>query len=378
MDDNKNKYATGKEIMVAQVKFFFFVIVTVLKNYYKIVTVFLLLLLFIPLYMAYSSYFTKPTIAKGKYHEKTDSAFVTVYIPKGISSTAVLDSLYAKGLINGYHWSKLLLKFFKFEKQFKAGMFDVPDTLNDYATLYYLSNAPLKLFKITVPEGLTYKKIASLISKKGMADSSVFVSMCESRSFMEQLGLNEKIKNLEGYLLADTYFFPYGTSEKEIIRLIVKETLNIFGSDSVISRMKELRMNRHEILTLASIVEGEIIFQSEAQMVSGVYHNRLRKRWKLQADPTIQYILPGAPKRLLYKDLRIDSPYNTYKYYGLPPGPINNPGRNAIMAALYPAKTDCMYFVATGDGHHHFSKTIYEHNRWKRKFNKVRKKIYGK
>ncbi|MCK5075348.1 MAG: endolytic transglycosylase MltG, partial [Calditrichia bacterium] len=98
----------------------------------------------------------------------------------------------------------------------------------------------------------------------------------------------------------------------------------------------------------------------------------------LQADPTIQYILPGPPRRLLYKDLEIKSPYNTYKYRGLPPGPINNPGRVSIMAAIFPDSTNYMYFVATGDGYHHFSKTLREHNNWKRKFNRIRRKLYGK
>jgi len=139
-----------------------------------------------------------------------------------------------------------------------------------------------------------------------------------------------------------------------------------------------MKMTVSKILTLASIVEGEAIFDDERAVIASVYYNRLKKRIKLQADPTIQYILQGPPRRLLLKDLAIDSPYNTYMYYGLPPGPISNPGKNSIMAAIYPAKTDYLYFVARGDGRHTFSKTAAEHQRAKQQFDQVRREVYRK
>jgi UPF0755 protein len=139
-----------------------------------------------------------------------------------------------------------------------------------------------------------------------------------------------------------------------------------------------MNMRMHDILTIASIIEGEVIVDAERPIVASVYYNRLRKRIRLQADPTIQYIIPGAPRRLLIKDLEIDSPYNTYVYYGLPPGPINNPGKASIMAAIYPANTKYLYFVAKGDGSHVFSKTLSEHNRAKASFDKIRREVYRK
>jgi UPF0755 protein len=120
------------------------------------------------------------------------------------------------------------------------------------------------------------------------------------------------------------------------------------------------------------------LFDAERDTISSVYHNRLKRRIKLQADPTIQYILSGPPRRLLYRDLEIDSPYNTYKYYGLPPGPINNPGNKSILAAIYPATTNYLYFVARGDGRHTFSRTAGQHARAKEAFNKVRREVYRK
>ena len=125
----------------------------------------------------------------------------------------------------------------------------------------------------------------------------------------------------------------------------------------------EIGFTTHEILTLASIIEGETNIIEEMPRISGVYHNRLRRGMKLQADPTIQYLIPGEWRRVLFKDLEIDSPYNTYKYKGLPPGPINNPGKDAILAALYPEQNKYLYFVADGKGGHSFSKTFNEHSR---------------
>jgi UPF0755 protein len=134
-------------------------------------------------------------------------------------------------------------------------------------------------------------------------------------------------------------------------------------------------MNIHQILTLASIIEGEAVFDEERAVISSVYHNRLNRRIKLQADPTIQYILEGPPRRLLYKDLEIDSPYNTYKYYGLPPGPISNPGKKSILAAIYPSATKYIYFVAKGDGKHVFSTNASDHQKAKAQFDQIRREV---
>jgi UPF0755 protein len=145
--------------------------------------------------------------------------------------------------------------------------------------------------------------------------------------------------------------------------------------DSLKTRAEEIGWTLNQALTLASIIEGEAMVDTEMPLISSVYHNRLDIGMPLQADPTIQYIIPDGPRRLLYRDLEIDSPYNTYKYKGLPPGPINNPGIRAIKAALYPADTDYLYFVANGDGTHSFSENYSQHRRAKRRFDEYRKKV---
>ena len=181
-------------------------------------------------------------------------------------------------------------------------------------------------------------------------------------------------ESLEGYLYPDTYFFYDGIDEESVIKRLVKE-FQVFWSDSNIAMANNMNFSQHEILTLASIIEGEAIYDSERPVISAVYHNRLKKGMKLQADPTVQYVIKDGPRRLLNKDLRIKSPYNTYLYKGLPPGPINSPGFMSLHAALYPKENDYLYFVAKGDGYHTFSKNEKDHERAKRAFQRVRKKV---
>ena len=198
--------------------------------------------------------------------------------------------------------------------------------------------------------------------------------MCIRDRFIDESFLksnNIESNSLEGYLFPDTYKVFEGDNVRSVLSLLIK-THNRFWTKTNINRAKELKLSIHEIVTLASIIEGEAIYDSERSKISGVYHNRLKLGMKLQADPTIQYIIDDSPRRLLNKDLKIKSPYNTYLNHGLPPGPINNPGLESIKAALFPEKVDYLFFVARGDGYHTFSKTEKEHNKAKRAFQKIR------
>jgi UPF0755 protein len=136
-------------------------------------------------------------------------------------------------------------------------------------------------------------------------------------------------------------------------------------------RAKELGFTTHQVITLASIVEGEAMYEDEKPRIAGVYLNRLKRNMPLEADPTIQYIIPDGPRRLYYKDLTIQSPYNTYLNKGLPPGPVNNPGKSSILAVLYPEKHKFLYFVSDGRGRHVFSKTYVEHLTAVRRYRKL-------
>jgi len=177
--------------------------------------------------------------------------------------------------------------------------------------------------------------------------------------------------SLEGFLMPDTYEFAWQTDERVVAKRLLAQFREFFV-DSLQRRVHVLGYSIREILTIASIVEGETRLDAERPIVAGLYYNRLKKRMRLEADPTIRYLLPNGTHRIHFNDLDIESPYNTYRNYGLPPTPINNPGRNSILAALYPARHSYLYFVADGKGGHRFSKTFDEHKQNVRLYRKAR------
>ena len=179
--------------------------------------------------------------------------------------------------------------------------------------------------------------------------------------------------SLEGYLFPDTYYLYHDSLPNEIIDILLTEFWKQFD-ENLQNRANQLGFSVHEVVTLASIIEGEAMLDSERRTISSVYHNRLKINMKLQADPTIQYIIPGPPKTLSNRDLRIKSDYNTYQNYGLPPGPINNPGIESIKAALYPEDTNFLFFVAQGDGSHAFTTNEKDHEEAKRIY-KINKRM---
>ena len=179
--------------------------------------------------------------------------------------------------------------------------------------------------------------------------------------------------SLEGYLYPDTYYLYHDSSPEEIIDILLSEFWKKFD-ENLQDRANQLGFTVHEVVTLASIIVGEAMLDSERSTISSVYHNRLKINMKLQADPTIQYIIPGPPKTLSNRDLRIKSDYNTYQNYGLPPGPINNPGIASIKAALYPEDTNFLFFVAQGDGSHAFTTNEKDHEEAKRIY-KINKRM---
>ena len=327
---------------------------------YALTAVFFLLLIWI------LAYFRMPGNLQGR-------STTRVKIPYGATFRQATDSLEAHQLVSHRAWFLLMGKIFGGERKVRAGMFDIPLGLNSYQLLNYLPLAKNIQIKVTIPEGLELEQIAAILKRKMGNDSTQFMNLTRDSAFIRRLGIEDT--SLRGYLLPETYFLEWQTPDSEIIRRMAQSTLKIFRRDSVRRRLRETGMSVKEVLTLASIIEGEAVVDSERVLISSVYHNRLKRGWRLEADPTIQFIVPGPPRRLTFKDLANPSPYNTYKYAGLPPGPINNPGEKSILAALFPAKTRYLYFVATGDGGHHFSSSLREHLRWKQKFDAIRRKV---
>lgn len=298
---------------------------------------------------------------------------IEIYIPRGATLEQIADTLVRHQLLASKEVFKLWATLSGSETKLRAGYFEIPRKLNSVQLVSFLVKAKPKETLVTLIEGWTIKQMAAELSRKLKLNPVVFDSLCRDSNFIRTLGL--EVADLTGYLLPDTYAFYRGMDASQIIALLVGRTWRIFEADSVQRAIKNLGMNRHQILTLASIVEGEAIFDEERPLVASVYLNRLERGMRLQADPTIQFLLDGPPRRLLLKDLLIDSPYNTYRYYGLPPAPINNPGLKSILATLFAENTKYLYFVARGDGKHSFSSTLEEHNRAKRSLDRIRKEL---
>lgn len=331
------------------------------KQKIVLITVFLIPILLLQVL----SYFSQPN---NKENGKT-----IIEIPRGSALTQIADSLKSLSLIEDKEMFIFWAKSLGYEKKFKAGHFTIPQGLNEYQLVKYLTVVKENVLFIRLLEGWDIIQISEAIGKKVGISSKEILERCMDSTYIS--GLNLNVANLEGYLLPDTYYFSEGESADNIIKHLVVQTLSIFEKDSVKEALKDLKLTQHQILTLASIVEGEAILDAERPIVASLYHNRLKKRMKLQADPTIQYIIEGPPRRLLNRDLTIDSPYNTYKYSGLPPGPINNPGRASILAAIFPARTDYIYMVAVGDGSHAFTQTFNQHIKAKKDFDEIRRQV---
>ncbi len=293
-------------------------------------------------------------------------------ISKGSSFYAVTNLLLKNRIIAGNFRFKSTARLLNLRSKLKAGKYEIRGGISSYALLKQLTEGEVAIESVRILEGIQAKKIAGILKQRVELDSARFMQLVHDRDFIKKLGI--AAESLEGFLFPDTYNFYWGIRPENVITTMVNEFKKNFN-DSLRSRAVEKGLSVGEILTLASIIEGEAVLDSERSTISAVYHNRLKRGMRLQADPTIQYVIEDGPRRLLKKDLKMDSPYNTYKYKGLPPGPINSPGLASIKASLYPEDVGYLYFVANGDGSHTFSRTLREHLRAKAKFDQFRRKI---
>ncbi len=296
---------------------------------------------------------------------------IKVNIPKGSTLAQISEILEEKEIVTNGHMFITATRLMGYSNKIPAGIFALTNAKNNYRIVKQLIQGNPEMIRVTLLEGWTISQVTEAISDSLNISSEILSTLCYDEQFIDEIGL--KANSLEGYLYPDTYLFLESENDpKEILKQAISEFNSVFNDD-LRKRAEQTGFTVNEVLTMASIIEGEAIFDSERPIISAVYHNRLKKRMLLQADPTVQYVIKDGPRRLRLSDLKIDSPYNTYVYRGLPPGPISNPGKASILAALYPDDNDYIFFVARGDGYHTFTTTIDEHNRAKREFQKVRR-----
>jgi UPF0755 protein len=284
-----------------------------------------------------------------------------VDIPDG-STFRQVASLLEKEQIIASRWGFLLLGRLTWaDRRIIPGEYAMHASMRPRDILNKLRTGQVVLHPVTIPEGFTIAQIAEVLDQKGVTDSKEFLHLAYDRDFI-LTAFKIELPSLEGYLFPDTYHVPRRAKVKDLIGMLVESMWRAFTPEFR-ARADEIHMSVHEVLTLASVIEKETGVDEERELVSSVFHNRLKRRIPLQSDPTVIYGLTLFDGNLKKRDLDKVSPYNTYRVVGLPPGPIANPGAHSIRAALYPAPSPYLYFVSRNNGTHEFSATLAEHNR---------------
>jgi UPF0755 protein len=294
-------------------------------------------------------------------HQKADFGRETKFllVKKGDTLEKIGVNLEEMGAIsskgNFVFFAKLLGK----SKYLKAGRYSIRPHSSISRIIGMIERGESTPFDVTIPEGFSMGQVANLLETTLDTDMSEFHEAVTDRRYLDSLKI--PAENLEGYLAPSTYNLYYQENER---RIVSKMVTHFFESlpDSFESKAMKLGLTSHQAVTLASLVEKEARIDEERPIIAAVYLNRLRKGMRLECDPTVIYALGGLSRPLLKGDLDADSPYNTYRNYGLPPGPIANPGVKSLEAAVNPASVGYLYFVANGDGHHVFSYSLDDHN----------------
>lgn len=277
---------------------------------------------------------------------------VEVVIPPGASAKEIASILHGAGLISMRAVFVPVVRLTGKAHELKAGTFLIPGRSSIFKVIRILTEGKAQYVKVTIPEGFNSRQVAEVLASHNVVQRDRFLQLVQQQK-------------LEGYLFPDTYFFEANTPEEKVIERLTAQ-FNRHFTPAMDERCRELGFTRHQAVTLASIIEREAARAEERPLISGVFHNRLKKHWYLESCATVEYALGEHKAKLTLKDLRLKSPYNTYRTFGLPPGPICNPGAPSLDAALNPAKTDAMFFVVKGGGSHSFSRYFNEHLKNKR------------
>lgn len=288
---------------------------------------------------------------------------VEIKVPPGATLYSVRAMLVREGLLKHpriFRWAAFIMRK---ETKIQSGRYLFRHGESIATILDRLAKGEVSFSRVVIPEGYMLTEIASVLRKEVEIDSTEFVTMASDTAFLRELGI--EAPSLEGYLFPDTYLISWPVTVRDVAFRMIHRFNEVFD-DSLRSMADSLGLSVNEVVTLASVIQAEAVYNSEMPHISAVYHNRLQKRWRLEADPTVAYALGGVRRKLWYKDLRVKSPYNTYRVFGLPPGAICSPGSAAIVATVYPLE-ECedLYFVADGNGKHIFNRTLEGHIRTK-------------
>ncbi len=295
------------------------------------------------------------------------------FVREGSTLKEVVDELEKKGIISSKNLFLLWARLMGYSREIKAGEYYLSSGMTPLKILKIISEGIIITYPVTIPEGFTKGQIGELLESKGVVDKGEFLSFAEDPDIAKRYDISGP--GLEGYLYPDTYYFGKGLSPISVIDIMVKRFWKVIAPFQ--ERLKQLDMTLEEVVILASIVEKETARTEERPIIASVFLNRLKKGMRLESDPTVIYGIENFNGNITRKDLEHPTPYNTYVIQGLPPGPIANPGKEAIKAVLYPANNAYLYFVSKKDGSHYFSKTFSEHNQAVEIYQKKRRVKHG-
>lgn len=283
-----------------------------------------------------------------------------IVIPKGASTSEIGQRLAAAGVIRRPVDFVIAVRLRRLTHALREGEYELSPAMGLLEIVDKIARGDVVLYTVTIPEGFTVAEIADVLARDGLGDRDRLLALVRTgaRVFDAPFLRALPLPSLEGYLFPDTYRIPKHLDEREVMQLFLNRFANV-----ALPRWRDAGANRslHEIVTMASMVEREAKVPSERPMIAGVLYNRLSRGWRLEVDATVLYALGRHKPVVTEADVKVDSPYNTYLHAGLPPGPIANPGLAAIDAALHPAQTPYLYYVAKADGSHVFSRTLAEH-----------------
>lgn len=320
------------------------------KRFEKIAFIIIILAVVVSTHL-YVTFFT-PASREGGLH--------TVYIQKGTGFRVVAENLEKAGVVRDAESFIYAARLLGAYKKVQAGEYELDSSMTPLSILNALTTGRVKKHLVTIPEGYNIQEVADTLGAEGLVDPAEFKARAADRYFVATLGLDGA--TLEGYLFPDTYSFTKGMTVDEVITKMVEKFKTVYMAEFD-SRARAKGMSMRTVVTLASIIEKETGSPGERALISAVLHNRLKKRIKLQSDPTVIYAIKDFDGNLTRKHLLEKTPYNTYVNYGLPPGPIANPGRASLDAAISPANADYLYFVSMNNGKHFFSSSLKEHNK---------------
>ena len=315
------------------------------------------------IYAIFSNYAETPTDNLNR--------FVTIEIPKGAGFSNVTAILEKEDLIKHKRSFYLLARLKDAPTHIRAGEYELNSSMSPADIINKFIKGKIKGHYVLIPEGFNISQIAARLAAKKLVNEEIFIKTASDPEFVSSLGIQGS--SVEGYLFPDTYIFTRSMDAKKIIKFMVNRFRQKVTPD-MIQRAKELGFTTKEFVTLASIIEKEGGPKEERALISAVFHNRLKKGIKLQSDPTVIYGIKGFDGNIKRKHLREKTPYNTYRIKGLPPGPISNPGVDSLLATLYPASVNYLFFVSKNNGTHHFSSDLASHNKAVLKYQIKRRK----